>query len=197
MGPPLQTTAGTSIRTAAMTMPGTILSQLGTNTSPSSWWAMNIVSTLSQISSRLAREYFMPTWPMAMPSQTPMAGMRMGVPPAMRTPALTASAILSRWAWPGTISLWAETTPISGRSSSSGGVAQRIKQSSGSVPARGLFDIIAVHRFSPFSNKAPFPCGGRCASRMRGGLAPLPVNGMLRALCLHPALRATFPLGEG
>ena len=40
--------------------------------------AMNIVSTLSQISSRLAREYFMPTWPIAMPSQTPMAGMRDG-----------------------------------------------------------------------------------------------------------------------
>ena len=93
------------MRTAAMTMPGTILSQLGTSTRPSSWWAMNIVSTLSQISSRLAREYFMPTWPIAMPSQTPMAGMKMGVPPAMRTPALTASAILSRWAWPGTISL--------------------------------------------------------------------------------------------
>ena len=71
------------MRTAAMTMPGTILSQLGTSTRPSSWWAMSMVSTLSQISSRLAREYFMPTWPMAMPSQTPMAGMRMGVPPAM------------------------------------------------------------------------------------------------------------------
>ena len=61
MGPPEQTMAGTSIRTAAMTMPGTILSQLGTSTRPSSWWAMYMVSTLSQISSRLAREYFMPT----------------------------------------------------------------------------------------------------------------------------------------
>ncbi len=47
----------------------------------------------------------MPTWPMAMPSHTPMAGIRMGVPPAIRTPALTASAILSRFMWPGTISL--------------------------------------------------------------------------------------------
>ena len=97
--------AGTSMRTAAMSMPGTILSQLGTSTRPSSWWAMSMVSTLSQISSRLAREYFMPMCPMAMPSQTPMAGMRMGVPPAMRTPALTASASLSRFMWPGTISL--------------------------------------------------------------------------------------------
>ena len=105
MGPPEQTMAGTSIRTAAMTMPGTILSQLGTSTRPSSWWAMYMVSTLSQISSRLAREYFMPTCPIAMPSQTPMAGIRMGVPPAMRTPSLTAWASLSRFMWPGTISL--------------------------------------------------------------------------------------------
>ncbi len=59
-------------------MPGTILSQLGTSTRPSSWWAMSMVSTLSQISSRDARVYFMPTWPMAMPSHTPMAGIRMG-----------------------------------------------------------------------------------------------------------------------
>jgi len=57
----------------------------------------------------------MPGWPMAMPSHTPMAGTRMGVPPAMRTPALTASAILSRWMWPGMISLKADTTPMSGR----------------------------------------------------------------------------------
>ena len=42
---------------------------------------------------------------MAMPSHTPMAGIRMGVPPAISTPALTASAILSRFIWPGTISL--------------------------------------------------------------------------------------------
>lgn len=39
---------------------------------------------------------------------------------AIRTPALTASASLSRFIWPGTISLYADTTPISGRSSSSG-----------------------------------------------------------------------------
>ncbi len=28
------------------------------------------------------KEYFMPTWPMAMPSHTPMAGTSTGVPPA-------------------------------------------------------------------------------------------------------------------
>ena len=101
-------------------MPGTILSQLGTSTRPSSWWAWHMVSTLSQISSRLGRLYFMPWWPMAMPSHTPMAGISTGVPPAISTPVLTASAILSRFMCPGTISLYADTTPIRGRSSSSG-----------------------------------------------------------------------------
>ena len=36
--------------------------------------------------SRVTREYFMPTWPMAMPSHTAMAGNSTGVPPAARTP---------------------------------------------------------------------------------------------------------------
>ena len=38
-----------------------------------------------------------------------------GVPPAMRMPVFTASRILSRWIWPGIISLWAWQTPIIGR----------------------------------------------------------------------------------
>jgi hypothetical protein len=38
----------------------------------------------------------------------------MGVPPAILTPALTASSILSRWIWPGMISLWAWAMPIKG-----------------------------------------------------------------------------------
>ena len=119
IAPPEQTTAGIFIRTAAITIPGTILSQLGTRTRPSSACAIVIVSTLSAISSRLARLYFMPACPIAIPSQTPMAGIMMGVPPAMRTPALTASVILSKLKCPGTISLCAETTPIKGLSSSS------------------------------------------------------------------------------
>ena len=81
---------------AAIIIPGTILSQFGTRTRPSNPWAMVMVSTLSAISSLLAREYFIPMWPMAIPSQTPMAGTSTGVPPAMRIPALTASATLSR-----------------------------------------------------------------------------------------------------
>ena len=64
-----------------------------------------IASVESAIRSRETREYFIPTWPMAIPSQTAMAGKAMGVPPAARIPALTASVILSKCIWPGTISL--------------------------------------------------------------------------------------------
>ena len=119
MGPPLTRMEGMFSRAAAISMPGTILSQLGTSTRPSKQWARAMVSTESAISSRLGSEYFMPVCPMAMPSHTPMAGTRTGVPPAMRTPSFTAWASLSRWEWPGTISLKALTTPMSGRSSSS------------------------------------------------------------------------------
>ena len=66
---------------------------------------MAMASVESAIRSRVTSEYFMPMCPMAMPSQTAMAGNSTGVPPAMETPALTAWAILSRCMWPGTISL--------------------------------------------------------------------------------------------
>ncbi len=56
IGPPLMTMAGKSRRAAAINMAGTILSQLGTSTNPSSACAMAMVSILSAISSRLARE---------------------------------------------------------------------------------------------------------------------------------------------
>ena len=83
MGPPLMKIAGRSSRAAAMSMPGTILSQLGTITMASKAWAVAMTSTESAISSRLPREYFMPTWFMAMPSQTPMTPNSTGVPPAI------------------------------------------------------------------------------------------------------------------
>ena len=104
IGPPEQRTVGMFTLHAPMSIPGTTLSQLGTRTSPSKAWAMAMDSRLSAISSRLGREYFIPVWPMAIPSHTPIAGTIIGVPPAMRTPAFTASVILSRCMWPGTIS---------------------------------------------------------------------------------------------
>ena len=119
MGPPLTNTVGIFSLAAAIRRPGTFLSQLGTITRASNWCAMAIHSVESAIRSLVTREYFIPTWPMAMPSQTAMAGNTMGVPPAMATPIFTASTILSRFMWPGTISLWELTMPTSGRSISS------------------------------------------------------------------------------
>ena len=88
-------------------------------TSPSKPCAMAIHSVESAIRSRVTREYFIPIWPIAIPSQTAIAGNTTGVPPAIATPSFTASTILSRFICPGTISLNEETIPISGRSLSS------------------------------------------------------------------------------
>ncbi len=71
-------------------------------------------SVESAISSLVTSEYFMPTWPMAIPSQTAIAGNMTGMPPASATPSLTACAILSRFMWPGIISLYEQTIPIIG-----------------------------------------------------------------------------------
>ena len=61
IGPPLTKIDGMLTRAAPIIMPGTILSQLGMQTTPSKQWARSIVSTQSAISSREASEYFMPT----------------------------------------------------------------------------------------------------------------------------------------
>ncbi len=105
IGPPDTKIVGILTRAAAIKSPGTFLSQLGIHTSPSNWCAKAIHSVLSQIKSRVTREYFIPTCPIAIPSHTAMAGNTTGVPPAMATPIFTASVILSRFIWPGTISL--------------------------------------------------------------------------------------------
>ena len=99
----------------AMSMPGTILSQLGMKTRPSKGTAVAEISMESAMSSRLGRLIFIPSWFMASPSHTPMVGNSMGVPPAIRTPSFTARAMMSRCMCPGTISLAELTTPISGR----------------------------------------------------------------------------------
>ena len=119
IGPPLTKMVGRFSLAAAMSRPGTFLSQLGSMTSPSNPCASTIASVESAIRSRVTSEYFMPRCPMAMPSHTAMAGNTIGVPPAMATPSFTASASLSRCMCPGTISLNELTTPMSGRDSSS------------------------------------------------------------------------------
>jgi hypothetical protein len=103
IGPPETNTAGTLHRAAAIIMPGTILSQLGMQTTPSKQWARSIVSTQSAISSRLASEYFIPPCPMAMPSSTPIVLNSKGTPPAARTASRTFLPTTSRCACPGMI----------------------------------------------------------------------------------------------
>ena len=105
IGPPLTKTVGMFILAAAIRSPGTFLSQFGTMTSASNPCAKAIASVESAISSRVTSEYFMPVCPMAIPSQTAIAGKTMGVPPAIATPSFTASTILSMFMCPGTISL--------------------------------------------------------------------------------------------
>ena len=88
IGPPLTKMVGMLQRAAAIIIPGTILSQLGMQIMASKRWASIMVSTQSAISSRLGSENFMPRWPMAMPSSTPMVLKMKGTPPAARTASL-------------------------------------------------------------------------------------------------------------
>ena len=85
-----------------MSIPGTILSQFGTQIIASKQWARAIDSTLSAISSRLGSENFIPEWAMAIPSQTAMVLNSIGTPPASITHCLRNSPTLLRWQWPGT-----------------------------------------------------------------------------------------------
>ena len=72
IGPPEAKMVGMFSRIAPISMPGTTLSQFGMQIIASNGWAVPMVSTLSAMISRLAREYFIPLWPIAMPSQTAM-----------------------------------------------------------------------------------------------------------------------------
>ncbi len=88
IGPPETKTVGTSTRSAPISMPGTILSQLGMQRSASSWCACIIVSIESAISSRDGRLKSIPPCPIAIPSSTPMVLNSKGTPPAFRISSL-------------------------------------------------------------------------------------------------------------
>src|ERR687892_376078 len=79
---------------------------------------LTITSIESAIISRLTREAFMPSWPMAMPSETAIAVNSLGVHPASFTPRLALWASLPRWMLQGVASLHVEETPTRGRSKS-------------------------------------------------------------------------------
>jgi hypothetical protein len=104
IGPPLTKMAGMSRRIAAISIPGTILSQLGMQTMPSKQCAEIMVSTLSAMSARLGSENFIPPWPIAIPSSTAIVVNSNATPPAARTASLIPRAKPCRCAWPGTMS---------------------------------------------------------------------------------------------
>ena len=84
IGPPETNIEGILTRMAAISMPGTILSQLGIKMAPSKAWARSMVSTESAINSREGKLQCMPACPMMMPSSTPMVLNSKGTPPASR-----------------------------------------------------------------------------------------------------------------
>ena len=80
-----------------MMMPGMFLSQPPMPTRPSK--ELPRVTKLDGVGYHFAanKDAFMPCVPMVMPSWMVMVLNSMGVPPASRTPCLTASAIWRRW----------------------------------------------------------------------------------------------------
>ena len=58
----------------------------------------------------------MPSWPIAIPSQTPITPNSKGTPPPAAIPSRTRSASWRRWTWPGTAVDQAFAIPMNGRS---------------------------------------------------------------------------------
>ena len=102
IGPPDTKITGMLRRSAAISMPGVILSQLEIHTMASAQWALTMYSTASAMISRLGSEYSMPSWPMAMPSSTAMVLNSLATPPARSISRATSWPMSLRWTWPGT-----------------------------------------------------------------------------------------------
>ena len=93
---------------------GMFLSQPAMQMRPSKELARVTSSMESAMTSREMSEAFMPCVPMVMPSWTVMVLNSMGVPPASRTPCLTASATWRRWKLQGPTSVQVLAMPMMG-----------------------------------------------------------------------------------
>src|SRR5436309_3471252 len=102
IGPPETNTVAMLIRSAAISMPGVILSQFEMQTMASAQCALTMYSTLSAMISRDGRLYSMPSWPMAMPSSTAMVLNSFATPPAFSISHATSWPRSFRCTWPGT-----------------------------------------------------------------------------------------------
>src|SRR5215218_8118400 len=136
--------AGRSRRAQAISMPGRDLSQPAMATRPSIRSACITSSTESAITSRLTSDARMPSWPMAMASETAMVLNSSGTAPASRTPDLAASASLSRWMLQGVTSFQDEATPTWGRWKSSS--VKPTARSMARAPARSRPAVTSVER---------------------------------------------------
>jgi hypothetical protein len=102
IGPPETNTAGMLSRSAAISMPGVILSQLEMHTKASMQWPLAMYSTLSAMISRDGRLYSMPSCPIAMPSSIAIVLNSLATPPACSISRATSWPRSLRWTWPGT-----------------------------------------------------------------------------------------------
>ena len=112
-------TLGTLSRAAAISMPGSDLSQPAKVTRASNRSACTMVSTESAMTSRLTSDARMPSWPIEMPSDTAMVTNSSGNPPAARMPALARLASRSSGMLQGVTSFHDDATPTWGLSQSS------------------------------------------------------------------------------
>ena len=97
IGPPVTTMDGTSTLAAPIIIPGTTLSQLGINTSPSNACPLVMLSTVAAMISREGSEYFIPSWFILIPSQTAIVSNSNGIPPAAIIPSFTNSTNSFKW----------------------------------------------------------------------------------------------------
>ncbi len=93
---------------------GMFLSQPAMQTMPSNELPRVTSSIESAMTSREIRLAFMPWVPIVMPSWMVMVLNSIGVPPASRTPCLTASATLRRWKLQGPTSVHVLAMPMMG-----------------------------------------------------------------------------------
>jgi hypothetical protein len=80
-----------------MSIPGSDLSHPAMPTSASMRSACITSSTESAMTSRLINEAFIPSCPIAMPSETAIVVNSIGTAPPCRTPSFASAASLSRW----------------------------------------------------------------------------------------------------
>jgi len=109
---------GTLARSMPIMPPGMFLSQPPMTTTPSIHWPCTQVSTQSLMTSRLTSEYFMPSVPMAMPSEIVGVPNTCELPPASWMPSMAASASRCRPELHGVMVLWPLATPTMGLSQS-------------------------------------------------------------------------------